>query len=172
MWEAHFKISDNNQGSPLPSPCTAFSQSHSVNSFQWRIRDEQAGNAYTKTECACVRCFFKMADFFELFKMLQTAGSYGFKTLVDTCDIVYRILSTLQNQQHIMYSPLTIANSQAAAFLTLRARLGWQWKSQEGALDLSRSISFFGQPQRFHLPLLLKSRAGWQHRYHITKVGH
>ena len=64
-----------------------------------------------------------MADFFELFKMLQTAGSYGFKTLVDTCDIVYRILSTLQNQQHIMYSPLTIANSQAAAFLTLRARL-------------------------------------------------
>ena len=25
----------------LPSPCTAFSQSLSVNSFQWRIRDEQ-----------------------------------------------------------------------------------------------------------------------------------
>ena len=29
----------------LPSPCTAFSQSLSVNSFQWRIRDERAGNA-------------------------------------------------------------------------------------------------------------------------------
>ena len=28
----------------LPSPCTAFSQSLSVNSFQWRIRDERAGN--------------------------------------------------------------------------------------------------------------------------------
>ena len=27
----------------LPSPCTAFSQSLSVNSFQWRIRDERAG---------------------------------------------------------------------------------------------------------------------------------
>ena len=51
---------------------------------------------------------FKMADFVELFKMLQTAGSYGFKTLVDACDIVYRILPTLKSQQHIMYSPLTI----------------------------------------------------------------
>ena len=40
--------------------------------------------------------------------MLQTAGSYGFKTLVDACDIVYRILPTLKSQQHIMYSPLTI----------------------------------------------------------------
>ena len=29
----------------LPSPCTAFSQSLSVNSFQWRIRDERAGDA-------------------------------------------------------------------------------------------------------------------------------
>ena len=29
----------------LPSPCTAFSQSLLVNSFQWRIRDERAGNA-------------------------------------------------------------------------------------------------------------------------------
>ena len=49
---------------------------------------------------------FKMADFVELFKMLQTAGSYGFKTLVDACDIVYRILPTLKSQQHITYSPL------------------------------------------------------------------
>ena len=31
----------------LPSPCTAFSQSLSVNSFQWRIRDERAGNIFT-----------------------------------------------------------------------------------------------------------------------------
>ena len=29
----------------LPSPCTAFSQSLSVNSFRWRIRGERAGNA-------------------------------------------------------------------------------------------------------------------------------
>ena len=49
---------------------------------------------------------FKMVDFVELFKMLQTAGSYGFKTLVDACDIVYRILPTLKSQQHITYSPL------------------------------------------------------------------
>ena len=52
----------------------------------------------------CV-AFFKMADFVELFKMLQTAGSYGFKTLVNACDIVYRILPTLKSQQHIIYSP-------------------------------------------------------------------
>ena len=31
----------------LPSPCTAFSQSLSVNSFGWRIRGERAGNALT-----------------------------------------------------------------------------------------------------------------------------
>ena len=30
---------------PLPSPCKAFSQSLSVNSFRWRIRGERAGNA-------------------------------------------------------------------------------------------------------------------------------
>ena len=31
----------------LSSPCTAFSQSLSVNSFQWRIRDERAGNTFS-----------------------------------------------------------------------------------------------------------------------------
>ena len=30
----------------LPSPCTAFSQSLSVNSFRWRIRGERAGNSH------------------------------------------------------------------------------------------------------------------------------
>ena len=34
------------KGLPLPSLCTAFSQSLSVNSFQWRIRDEWAGNIF------------------------------------------------------------------------------------------------------------------------------
>ena len=29
----------------MPSPCTAFFQSLSVNSLRWRIRAEQAGNA-------------------------------------------------------------------------------------------------------------------------------
>ena len=33
--------------STLPSPCTAFSQSLSVNLFRWRIRGERAGNALT-----------------------------------------------------------------------------------------------------------------------------
>ena len=63
-------------------------------------------------------------------------------------------------------------NSQEAAFLMLWARLRWQSASQEGLLDFSRSISFFGRPQRFYLPLLLISRAGWRHWYYITKVGH
>ena len=43
----------------LPSPCTAFSQSLSVNSFQWRIRDERAGNIFAWTtwpETLCVTC--------------------------------------------------------------------------------------------------------------------
>ena len=93
-----------------------------------------------------------MADFFELFKMLQTAGSYGFKTLVDTCDIVYRILSTLQNQQHIMYSPLTIANSQAAAFLTMRA-------------PVSLDIRYFGYRASFVLLFMPNFIACYPHGY-------
>ena len=48
----------------LRSPCTVFSQSLSVNSLRWRIGGERAGNAKTKIECACVRCFLK-------FKMLS-----------------------------------------------------------------------------------------------------
>ena len=31
----------------LPSPCTVFSQSLSVNSFRWRIQDERAGNTFS-----------------------------------------------------------------------------------------------------------------------------
>ena len=56
----------------------------------------------------------------------------------------------------------------------LWARLRWQSTSQEGLLDFSRSISFFffGRPQRFYLPLLLISRAGWRYGYYISKVGH
>ena len=38
------------QGRCLPSPCTAFSQSLSVNSFQWRIRDERAGNTHFRMD--------------------------------------------------------------------------------------------------------------------------
>ena len=34
-------------GHKLPSPCTAFSRSLSVNSFRWRIRGERAGIAWT-----------------------------------------------------------------------------------------------------------------------------
>ena len=55
----------------LPSPCTAFSQSFSVNSLGWRTRGERSGNAWTKTECACVCCFLK-------FKRLQDVVDDGF----------------------------------------------------------------------------------------------
>ena len=45
--------------SPRPSqsdssPVVFAWRTFSVNSLRWRIRDEQAGNALTKTECACV----------------------------------------------------------------------------------------------------------------------
>ena len=47
-------------------------------------------------------------------------------------------------------------NSQAAAFLMLRAQQRWQSKSQEGLLDFSRSISFFRTASNiFCLPLLV-----------------
>ena len=47
-------------------------------------------------------------------------------------------------------------NSQAAAFLMLRAQQRWQSKSQEGLLDFSRSISFFRKASNiFCLPLLV-----------------
>ena len=61
-------------------------------------------------------------------------------------------------------------NSQAAAFLMLRAQQRWQSKSQEGLLHLSRSISFFRTASNiFCLPLLVGLHA-WQQPYYITKV--
>ena len=33
-------------------------------------------------------------------------------------------------------------------------------------------LVFFGRPQRFYLPLLLISWAGWRYWYYISKVGH
>ena len=45
---SHFRRESETQvTSDLPSPCTAFSQSLSVNSFRWRIRGERAGNGLT-----------------------------------------------------------------------------------------------------------------------------
>ena len=32
-------------------------------------------------------------------------------------------------------------------------------------------LAFFAQPQKFYLPFLIISRAGWQHLYYITKIG-
>ena len=51
---------------------------------------------------------FKMADFAALYKMLQTAENYGFKTLVDACVIVDRLLPSLQTPENVMHRPLAI----------------------------------------------------------------
>ena len=44
--------------------------------------------------------FFKMADFTGLYKMLQTAANYGFKTLMDSCVIVDRLLPSSQTPEN------------------------------------------------------------------------
>ena len=52
-----------------------------------------------------------MADFTGLCKMLQTAADYGFKTLVDACVIVDRLLLSLQTPENVMHGPLAIDSS-------------------------------------------------------------
>ena len=52
--------------------------------------------------------FFKMADFTGLSKILQTAANYCFKTLVDACVIVDRLLPSLQTPENVMHGPLAI----------------------------------------------------------------
>ena len=52
------------------------------------LRQKQTAHAFV--------LFFKMADYTGLYKMLQTAANYGFKTLVDACLIVDRLLPSLQ----------------------------------------------------------------------------
>ena len=47
-----------------------------------------------------------MADFTGLYKMLQAAANYGFKTIVDACVIVDRLLSSLQTPENVMHGPL------------------------------------------------------------------
>ena len=49
---------------------------------------------------------FKMVNFLELYKMLQTVASYGFKTLVDACVIVGQLLLHMQVVGNLSHSPL------------------------------------------------------------------
>ena len=49
-----------------------------------------------------------MADIQALLRMLQTAGNYGFKTLVDACVIVERLLPPLQTPSSVVHRPLSI----------------------------------------------------------------
>ena len=54
--------------------------------FERYVSGVWAGNAWTKTECAYAsvpHCFLTMSEFLKLFKILQTVGYYGFKTLVN-----------------------------------------------------------------------------------------
>ena len=69
------------------------------------------GNAWTKTACAyasVLHSFLKMSEFLELFKILQTAGNYGFKTLVDIFEKVDRLLPTLKSHPNAIHSPVKI----------------------------------------------------------------
>ena len=49
-----------------------------------------------------------MSEFLELFKILQTAGNYGFKTLVDIFEKVDRLLPTLKSHPNAIHSPVKI----------------------------------------------------------------
>ena len=65
-----------------------------------------AGNACTKTECAYAsvpHCFLTMSEFLKLFKILQTAGYYGFKTLVNIFEKVDPLLPTLKSNSLAAY---------------------------------------------------------------------
>ena len=53
-------------------------------------------------------CFLKMSELLELFKILQTAGNYGFKTLGDIFEKVDRLLPTLKSHPNAIHSPLKI----------------------------------------------------------------
>ena len=49
-----------------------------------------------------------MVDFTGLYRMLQTAANYGFKTLVAACVIVDQLLPSLQTPENVMHGSLTI----------------------------------------------------------------
>ena len=55
-----------------------------------------------------LHCFLKMSEFLELFKISQTAGNYGFKTLVDIFEKVDRLLPTLKSHPNAIHSPVKI----------------------------------------------------------------
>ena len=77
----------------------------------WETSSVWVGNAQTKTECAYASVllfFLKMSEFLELFKILQAAGNYGFKTLVDIFEKVDRLLPILKSHPNVIHSPVKI----------------------------------------------------------------
>ena len=85
--------------SPRPSRSIRFGDVSEANG-RGKPRQKQTAHAFV--------LFFKMADFRGLYKMLQTAANYGFKTLVDACVIVDRLLPSLETPENVMHGPLTI----------------------------------------------------------------
>ena len=73
--------------SPRPSRSIDFGDVSRTNDLE---QPRQKQNAHAPT------LHFKMADIQMLLRMLQTAGNYGFKTLVDACVIIDRLLPPLQ----------------------------------------------------------------------------
>ena len=92
------------QGPPLSSRC----RSTCLNPVHWFPRPSRSisvtyprrrrGKRLVKNTMPCVRSYLKMS---ELFKILQTAGNYGFKTLEDICEILDRFLPTLKSYPNV-----------------------------------------------------------------------
>ena len=85
--------------SPRPSRSIRFGDVSEANG-RGKPRQNQAAHAFVS--------FCKMADFTGLYKILQTAANYGFKTLVDACVIVDRLLPSLQTPENVMHGQLAI----------------------------------------------------------------
>ena len=85
----------------LPGPCTAFSQSLSVNSFRWRIRGERAGNALTFSHGPRDPKRFGREEKWGLgTRQVLNENPFNHRTLIFTniCKTVY-VLHTLQEKQ-------------------------------------------------------------------------
>ena len=91
----------NHLGGALPRPSRSI-RFGDVSEGNGRGKPRQKQTAHT------FDLFFKMADSTGLYEILQTAANYGFKTLVDACAIVDRLLPSLQTPENVMHAPLAI----------------------------------------------------------------
>ena len=74
-------------------------------------------------DCACVRCFLKIS----LEPYFVTAVNYGFKTLVDICKIVDRLLLTLKSHQNVIQNLVKILNSAPSIFRHSKLNPAMHW---------------------------------------------